>query len=281
MLKKLIIGTAQFGMNYGITNSEGKMNKDEIGRILNFCKSNNINTFDTAKDYGNAEDLLSEWQKENPNIKIITKAKSNFNYVTLTDKFKSLECFLFHSYGDYTPENVQKVKTNPKVHSIGISVYTVREAIHVLTDNIVDIIQIPFNYVDHQWFNTEFQNLLKLTKVKIHVRSIFLQGLLINRITPEKCPKNIEYTDFCALNNIIDEITEKVKLSRKQLCFAFINSFPWIDKFLIGIDNFDHLIDNYETIIEDLHLSQENIEYIRCKTQGINQYITSPLLWQL
>ena len=74
MSNKLILGTAQFGMNYGINNKIGEIQKNEIIKILNFCKKNNINHFDTASGYGESENKLGNYlKKNNNNFKIITK----------------------------------------------------------------------------------------------------------------------------------------------------------------------------------------------------------------
>ena len=74
MSNKLILGTAQFGMKYGINNKIGKIEKNEIMKILNFCKKNNINYFDTASVYGESENKLGNYLKtNNNNFKIITK----------------------------------------------------------------------------------------------------------------------------------------------------------------------------------------------------------------
>ena len=77
MLNKLIIGTVQFGLDYGITNNNGKFNSEEIDKVFKFCTDNNILYFDTAQDYGISEDILSKYKKIYPNFKIITKCKFN------------------------------------------------------------------------------------------------------------------------------------------------------------------------------------------------------------
>ena len=43
-----------------------------------------------------------------------------------------------------------------------------------------DIVQIPLNFFDQEFFKNKIQNLLKTDKTKVHVRSIFLQGILLN-----------------------------------------------------------------------------------------------------
>ena len=64
-ISKLAIGTAQFGLDYGVK-KEGEANLKEIRKILKFAKKNKINTLDTAYAYKNAEIKLgiigvNEW----------------------------------------------------------------------------------------------------------------------------------------------------------------------------------------------------------------------------
>ena len=286
MIKKLIIGTVQFGIDYGITNKNGMMNEDEIDKIFNFCNIHNIFYFDTAQDYGVSEDILSKYSKLYPKFNIITKSKFKNKNIDDTikislHKFDKIECYMLHSYDDYkNMELLNKLisyKNMNKIKKIGVSIYNVEEGIKILNDNIVDIIQLPFNYFDNQWFSQDFQKLIKKTNIEIHVRSIFLQGLLLNK--PKKYPSNISKEDFDDLENIILTISKKLQLTKLELCFAYINSFEWINKFLIGIDNFDHLILNYEIINKNLKLTKEDIIFIQSITQHINQDIINPSIW--
>ena len=78
IFNKIAIGTAQFGLNYGVSNQNGKVDSDGIQSILNFAHDNNINTLDTAKGYGNSEKSIGDYlnvTKKNWNI--ITKLNSN------------------------------------------------------------------------------------------------------------------------------------------------------------------------------------------------------------
>ena len=49
---KIAIGTAQFGLDYGVANKTGKLSISEIKKILNFAKSRGVDTIDTASAYG-------------------------------------------------------------------------------------------------------------------------------------------------------------------------------------------------------------------------------------
>ena len=65
--KKLILGTAQIGMNYGVNNFAGKIPIDETFRIFDFAFSNGIDTIETAEDYGDATAIIGKYHKQSKN----------------------------------------------------------------------------------------------------------------------------------------------------------------------------------------------------------------------
>ncbi len=286
MEKKLIVGTVQFGLDYGITNNSGKIKETEIDEIFTFCDDNNVLYFDTAQDYGTSEDILSKYSKLYPNVNVITKSKFGNKNIreTITkslDKFDKIECYMLHSYNDYKNKDLLDeliyYKNKNKINRIGVSIYNVQEGIEILNDDIVDVIQLPFNYLDNQWFEQDFQNLLTKRNIEIHVRSIFLQGILLNR--PVKYPINISQPEFDKLEEIIHELSIELQLNKLELCFAYINSFDWIKKFLIGVDNLHHMKSNYYLINKDLKLSSKQLDFVKKKTQDINKILIDPSKW--
>ncbi len=287
MLNKLIIGTVQFGLDYGITNKSGKVNNDELDKIFAFCFDNKINTFDTAQDYGTSENILSNYKIKYSQFNIITKAKFinkdiNETIKKSVEKFNKINYFLLHSYNDYNNNiinNLIDFQNKELIDKIGVSVYNVDEAILLLDDSRINVIQIPFNYIDSQWDNELFiTKLQSRPDIEIHVRSIFLQGVLLNPIINK--PTNIDQKDLDKLNNIINELTNEFNLNKLELCFAYINSFNWINKFLIGIDNYEHLISNYNIINKNLKLTNEQIQTIKQKTTNINKILCDPSKWR-
>ena len=49
---RIAIGTAQFGLPYGIANKTGQVGQEEIKEILNLARLNHIDNLDTAISYG-------------------------------------------------------------------------------------------------------------------------------------------------------------------------------------------------------------------------------------
>ena len=209
---QLILGTAQIGLNYGIMNKNDKPTIEDSLKIIDMCIKNKIEEFDTAHVYGDSEYILGIAKKQYKNIKIITKlphmelspiVSSNERYL-LTNQHnekikqyinsmkKNLDCeqidvLLLHDFINYLNpiiwNNLLNFQKEGSIKYLGCSIYYVDQAKLLLKNKNIKYIQLPFNILSDQWFDDEFLKLLKKrTDVKIHIRSIFLQGLLISDI---------------------------------------------------------------------------------------------------
>ena len=289
---KLILGTVQLGIDYGI--NKKKPTLDQSLEILNYCIKNNINTFDTAQDYGNCEEIISNITNENVNIitKINFHSKDNnpIDYDLILEKVnnslnnlkvKSLHTLLLHRFDDFLcknlVDNLFKIKKNGLIKNIGVSVYTVEEAIEVLNDKRFTIIQIPFNYLDNQWNNEEFKNLIKKRNdVEIHVRSIFLQGILVNEF--KYWPK-IEGYDFEPIYNNITNLCQKYSLTKLELVVGYIKSVKWIDSVLFGVDNIEQLKENIDLYKNTNKLNQNILDDCKRLFSNIPRELVNPVFW--
>ena len=114
MSSKLILGTVQLGLNYGVNNNFGKPSKEKAFDILNSAYDEGIRTLDTAEAYGNSQEVIGSFMKDNKQKKfnIITKLKAE-NTLTkgeLVDhifsnckilNIESLEGYMFHNYNSF------------------------------------------------------------------------------------------------------------------------------------------------------------------------------------
>ena len=57
---KIALGTAQFGMDYGISNLNGQTSFDDVKKIIEFSRKVGIKKIDTAKNYGEAEKIIGD-----------------------------------------------------------------------------------------------------------------------------------------------------------------------------------------------------------------------------
>jgi aryl-alcohol dehydrogenase-like predicted oxidoreductase len=253
---KLILGTVQFGLNYGINNSQGKPEKDTVFEILSYAYENGIRNLDTAELYGNAHDLIGEFHKLNPikKFEIITKFPHNFDE-SLDNKINTylkqlnidkLSAIFFHSFNSYLKhkeqlENIVKSK-NKVVKQIGVSVYTNKEINEVIDDINIDIIQIPFNLFDNINQRGELLKKAKKKNKVIHTRSAFLQGLFFMK----KDNPSILRTKLEKEMELVTDISLKSSMSIGSIALNYCLMQSNIDGVLIGVETLQQLKENLE-----------------------------------
>lgn len=252
---KLILGTAQFGMDYGINNAVGKVPRSEVFEILNCAYENGMSSLDTAPVYGDAQKIIGEFHKEHKHIqfKVITKIPSGYpieSLNNLVDIFLSemhvdcIEVLHFHSIETFLSADKQKVfevfdgiKKSNKVKSFGVSLYENLEVEH-LSREIFDVIQLPYNLLDNINLRGNIIASLKQNEFAVHSRSVFLQGLFF---------KNIQEINSLEVRTALTKLQDVCNLYNcdiSHLALQYCLNNNNIDYTLIGVDSIKHLEKN-------------------------------------
>jgi aryl-alcohol dehydrogenase-like predicted oxidoreductase len=265
---KLVIGTAQLGMKYGLFNHK-PISRKEFKKIEKLVYKSNINFIDTAISYGDSENIIGNSKLKNLNI--ITKIKlPEKKDIYIKDwvskeiskslnrlKIKNIYGVLIHDYRDLLGKHgkiyllsLQELKKKKIIMKIGISIYSPQEIKKIWKFWKPDLVQVPFNPLDNRILDSGWVNTLKKFKVKIFVRSVFLQGLLINEGQLFRMKRNYvillnKFKNWCYKNNI----------SLMQGCLHFVKQFKKIDYLVVGFDNYNQL----KEIIDVFKKKQINI----------------------
>ena len=200
-LQRIGLGTAQFGMEYGISNTAGKTQENDISAILKDGWREGIRYIDTASLYGDAEETLGRLLPSENGFRIVTKlghltqgderliegtAMELFHVSLRKMRRESLYALLAHSADDLLSPGgerlwsvFQQLKQQGKVHKIGVSVYRPEEAERLLERYSLDLVQIPLNLLDQRMLKSGIIHQMHRQGVEIHSRSCFLQGLLL------------------------------------------------------------------------------------------------------
>ena len=128
---------------------------------------------------------------------------------------------------------LKNLKTNGLVKRIGISVYNFDDISQLRLSNF-DIIQLPISIFDQRFLKKGyFENILD-SGCKIHIRSIFLQGLVLanNSELPGFLSKEFKFhhKNFCDMATLN-------KASQLDIACSFIQSLKNIESTLIGVEN--------------------------------------------
>lgn len=206
---KIGLGTVQFGLDYGISNQDGQTSPEEIARILDVARENRIKVVDTAALYGTSEEVLGRTLPHDHDFRIVTKTiRLDAGRITTADAdrlerafiasleklgSKSVYGLMFHNAddllaqgGEILMERLKILQQNGRVRKIGASVYTADQIDRILERFDIDLIQLPMNVLDQRLLAGGYLAALKSRGIEIHVRSAFLQGLLL--MAPENVP---------------------------------------------------------------------------------------------
>jgi len=254
-LNKLILGTVQFGLSYGINNLTGKVSKVDASEILAEAKSSGISILDTSYAYGDSEIVLGELLENDQYFKIVSKLprttknpKSIFQETTQRLKKNKLYGYLVHHF-DYFKENqgiwadIQTLKKDGRVEKIGFSLYHPSELEYLFLQKMdFDIVQIPYNILDRTF--EPYLKELKQQNIEIHTRSVFLQGLFFKPIDelPEKIKPLKPY--LAAMNNFCKE----QGITIEELALNSVIHHPDIDGVLVGVDNIVQFQKNIKSV---------------------------------
>ena len=254
-MKKIILGTAQFSGNYGITKKDDYLSQNESHKILKTLLAKKLRHLDTSIDYKNSFKKIKSFNFNNWQITTKMDPKnldfssehnlylSVENQIKLIKKQSSIKTIknllLRNSNIILTPKGkilfkvLKKIKKNKLIIKFGYSIYSFKNLEKIIINFRPDLIQCPYNIFDRRIENIKIKNILKKKKIKVQVRSIFLQGILLKKIN--QLPKFFLKWKKLFLN--FENLTKINKLSPLSLCFNFVNNNKDIDEIVIGVQN--------------------------------------------
>ena len=284
LAQKLVIGTVQFGLDYGIANQDGQINADEIMLILDFAYENGINTLDTAKAYGSSETSIGEYLKQTENNwHIITKVndRNQSAIIQIQDSIKKLTVkptiVLAHSMNLFLEprfqSEFQEAKENKLIRSIGVSLYNENEINQVLESELKpDVVQLPMNILDLRLYHNGQLSELFDKGIEIHVRSVFLQGLFYL----SKVDLEVRFKDAIPYLDKLKSISAEADLTISELSLLWLVSLKEVSKVIIGVHNVGQLKTHLMTLKNDVNSS---VFEEALSVNYENENILNPSLW--
>lgn len=249
-MTELILGTAQFGAGYGITNQVGRIDDDAMEAILAVAQEAGITLFDTAPGYGDAQERMGSLNTSDVRRQFVSKfglpamhevpgGRTELFGSTLMDlRVSKLYGLLFHRVSDlrdprasYAWEQMRSARKSGVIARIGASIYDA-EDLEIVAERFpdLDLIQVPGNILDRRLLDHPLLKVLHDTGVEVHVRSAYLQGLLL--ALPQEIP---DYFD--EIRPVITRLREwahERQTSVMVLALAFLKNNPNIDAVLVG-----------------------------------------------
>lgn len=304
-VNKLVLGTAQLGMAYGIarqTSPEATESLEMIRRAV--CEG--ITCVDTARAYGNSEALIGQLLRSGwgGRFRVITKLSpfgdvpdglSPFEVSALVENSllrsslalfsERLDCVLLHRtkhlwcWEGAAFETLVRWKAEARIGALGVSVQTPEELKLALSYEEIEHIQLPYNILDYRWDASV--DTIRATRLKrnlvVHIRSVLLQGLL--------CSTDHSLWQVAQVDKpeqIIDWLSQQASAlgfeSVTQFCISYARSLDWADGVVIGCDNLAQLNHNLKIFNQSL-LSQEIIDMLHKARPHIKVNSLDPSQW--
>ena len=253
-MNRIVLGGAQLGLPYGILNGGETLSREEVARILDTAAGNGIDAIDTAIAYGQSESVIGETAQNR--FKIISKLPpiplgvSNVSQWVRTQvdaslsrlKCTSLDALLLHRSQDLTDAHgaelyaaINSLKVEKIIQRFGVSIYTPDELTGIIGTFDIDVVQAPLNVFDRRILGVIDQ--LTALNIEVHVRSVFLQGVLIAR--PENRPQRFQpWSEHFAR---FDEWVLSSGVSAMACCLGFALQQSGVAKLVIGTTSADSL----------------------------------------
>jgi aryl-alcohol dehydrogenase-like predicted oxidoreductase len=288
-LNRLALGTVQFGLPYGIFNQVGQVSRPQAKDMLRLAAVNCIDTLDTAIGYGESEACLGEVGVQGFNLvtKLPVMPKSCYDVKGWVQDqvaaslarlgVSDIYGLLLHRSDELLGPNgkklylaLQELKNIGKVKKVGISIYAPSELESVSRLFRLDLVQAPFNLVDRRLLTSGWLKHLNEDGIEVHTRSAFLQGLLLMPQTaiPAK------FTEWTHLWKKWHHWLSVQDVSALQACLAFPQSFPEINRVVVGADS----LSQFEQIIVAANsAAQNNLPDLQCD----EDHLINPTNWFL
>ena len=289
---KITLGTVQFGLDYGIANTDGKPSYEKARDIVATAWENGINSFDTAAAYGDSEEVLGRIFRE---LKIEAKAKVVSKVLPVKARgipaskaekmiaesvetslrrlgIEQLTACLFHREEDFEYIDIlRKLESRGLITGSGVSLDSDGYCGQVL-DKDIKFLQMPYNILDQRF--DSFWPKAEAAGITIFTRSVYLQGLLL---MPEA--KIIEH-----LKNVIP-VRRKLKslavesgMDMAELCMRYVLCNSAISSILTGVDSCEQLKQNVE-LFNKGPLDNDLLGKIRQIVPKFPENILRPFLW--
>ena len=247
MSPHLCLGTVQFGLPYGVTNTLGQVPESEVKSILALASRAGIRLLDTAQAYGSAEEVLGRCCNPSTQFRLISKLPAQAPYETWESNLQAslhhlrtdrLDSFLLHSAadllgpdGDKLLDWLEDLRGRGLVDRIGVSIYEANELEYLPLDRI-QLVQLPLSLYDQRLLKDGTVARLKSLGIGVHARSLFLQGLLLQSskywpefISPAFREHHLKFQDYLFQQG----------LSLLEGILYFARSCQSLEAFLIGV----------------------------------------------
>lgn len=291
---RLVLGTAQLGMPYGIANTTGQPDRRAVETIIAGAWEGGVRELDTGQAYGESEIVLGKALNAlgiTREVKIISKFHPQFDHRDPAQLRRSVEqtltrlgisklyAMMLHredwldNWNTGLGITLHKFIEEGLVEQVGISIYTPQKAVRALKTDGITLLQIPGNLFDRRFEQEGVFHEGQRCGKQIYLRSVFLQGLLLMNVGD--LPGSMEFA--APLVERLINFSKNTGFSKKQLALGYVKSAYPGQKVIFGCETLRQVKENLELWEEEL--PDEIVSRIQQEFQNIPETVLNPSLW--
>ncbi|WP_374655603.1 aldo/keto reductase [Dongia sp.] len=302
-----VLGSVQLGAQYGKLRKFSFPSHDEAVALMRRAAALGVREFDTARNYGEAELRLGDafdpaHNPLPPGSRIVTKLHplqhmaadaSETMARAAVEESIGASCralrtkhlpivmlhlvYLRHAWNGAAWRRLLEFRDAGIIGEIGISAVTPQEAIAFLDDPDIKHMQVPINILDRRWtVLSAAERFARRSDVTVHARSIFLQGVLLQKEPsgwPPRCAAAPALIDWLAT------LTREFGLGGvAQLAVSYLRGLGWLDGLVSGVENEHQLVENLR-LFEEPPLDARQMAHIEATRPAFDDWLLDPGKW--
>jgi aryl-alcohol dehydrogenase-like predicted oxidoreductase len=293
-LSQLMLGTVQFGLEYGIANKSGQPTYEQARDILAAAYEGGVNCLDTAAAYGASEEVVGRALAElglREEFIVVSKVpgvppemapgrvdefiEANVHRSLQRSQLGVLPVCLFHQERDARYlESLHKAKEKGLVQHVGVSGLTPQGALKAVTSNHCEALQIPTSILDRTFLDAGVFSYAQSRRVAVFVRSVFLQGLLMMR--DEEIPPQLSAVLPVLVR--LRALAHQAGITLQELALRYTLGLPGVTCVLTGVESVAQMRENIR-LFSAGPLPPDLMQDIGNVAPALPDNITRPYLW--
>ncbi len=295
-LSRLMLGTVQFGLKYGVANVKGQPSYEEVVEILRCGWEAGVNCLDTAAGYGNSEEVLGQAMAElgiSDKMIVVTKLPhmaTEFSSDAALDDFieesvrtalkrlrlEVLPICLFHIEENFRfVESLQKCIDKGLVRYMGVSTVTPQTTLDIIKSGKAAAIQCPTSALDRRFESIGAFSEAKKRDVAMFVRSVYLQGILV--MPEERIPEELD--DVIPIRRELERIATEAGMSLAELAVRYVLAIDGVSCEVVGLESVEQMQDNIRLFSKG-PLDPSTLSAVRQAVPDLPQRLLIPSQWQ-
>lgn len=296
-LSRLMLGTVQFGMPYGVANRKGQPSPAEVREIVAVALAGGVNCLDTAAAYGESEAVLGKTLcdlKAADRVVVVTKVRA------LTDEERGdrraaakairqsveasrcrlgIECLplvLFHREEDAAfLDELLALRDHGWLRYAGVSCGNrPGAAADFVSSGCAAALQLPGNILDPRHQRSGVLQAAATGSVAVFIRSVFLQGLLT---MPEaEVPQHLR--DILPVRRRLAELADGAGITLAELAVRAIFSIEGVTCVLAGVETIEQISENI-ALFNRGPLPPDLLAAVDSAVPALPEALVTPSMW--